>query len=74
MTQSLVRSLDSGQYMMRVMDNKNECTLDCIYVKFAALVICRSLGGTRWKMAMHQLAGSAGRAGFKCTEIYYIQY
>src|SRR5258706_15189088 len=74
MTQNLVRSLDSGQDMMRVMDNINECTLECRYANFVALVTCRSLGGTSWKMAMHQLAESKGCTGLKCTEIHFIQY
>ena len=72
--QNLVRSLDSDQYMVRVMDNMNKCILECIYANFVALVTCRSLGGTSWKMAMHKLAASNGCTGLKCTEIHIIQY
>ena len=54
--QNLVRSLDFGQYMTRVMNNISVCTVECIFANLIVLVMCHSLGGTRWKVAKGGLA------------------
>src|SRR5258707_3665012 len=58
MTQNLQRSLDSGQRMTRVMNNKKRCTIEFKSADLVVLAMHRSLSGTLWEVVKTGLVGS----------------